>query len=66
MCAIQMNTSDNPGLWDIQVSTWLFCEFNAKVMSLFKRLVLGFKASHDVHEDGFLQALIRRLPVTTL
>ncbi len=42
MCATQMNTSDNPGLWDIQLSTWLSCEFNATVMSLFNRVVLVF------------------------
>ncbi len=23
-----MNTRDNPALWDIQLSTWVFCEFN--------------------------------------
>ena len=28
--------SDNPGLWDIQFSSWDFCESNAKVMSLIK------------------------------
>ncbi len=31
-----MNTSDNPGLWDIQFSSWDFCESNAKVMFLIK------------------------------
>ncbi len=45
-----MNTSDNPGLWDIQFSSWDFCESNAKVMSLINRLNLGFRASHDVRE----------------
>ncbi len=42
MCATQMNTSDNPGLWDIQLISWLFCEFNVTAKSLFNRLVLGF------------------------
>ncbi len=51
-----MNTSDNPGLWDIQFSSSVFCEFNATVKSLFNWLVLGFRASHDVREDGFLLA----------
>ncbi len=59
-----MNTSDNPGLWDIQFSSWDLCESNAKVMSLINRLFLGFRASHEVHEYGFLLASIRRLPVT--
>ncbi len=57
--------SDNPGLWDIQLSSrdfWLFCEIIAKVMSLLKRLFLGFWASHELCEDGFGS----RLQVTTL
>ncbi len=47
MCATQMNTSDNPGLWDIQFNSWLFCEFNATVKSLFSCI------THGVREGGF-------------
>ncbi len=42
-----MNTSDNPGLWDIQFNSWLFCEFNATVKSLFSCI------THGVREGGF-------------
>ncbi len=31
MCATQMNTSDNPELWDSQLSTWLFCELTRQL-----------------------------------
>ena len=31
MCATQMNTSDNPELWDIQLSSWLFCELTRQL-----------------------------------
>ncbi len=58
-CALH---SDNPGLWDIQLSSRDFCESNAKVMSLINRLFLGFRASHGLREDYFGS----RLPVTTL
>ena len=44
MCATQMNTSDNPGLWDMEFSSWVFCEFNATVKSLCNRLVLASTA----------------------
>ncbi len=37
-----MNTSDTPGLWDIQLSSWDFCESNAKVMSLIKSASFWF------------------------
>ncbi len=30
-CATQMNTSDNPELWDSQLSTWLFCELTRQL-----------------------------------
>ena len=36
---------------------------NATIMSFFNWLVLGFRASHDVRGDGFLQASIRRILV---
>ncbi len=32
MCTTQMNTSDNPiELWDIQLSSWLFCELTRQL-----------------------------------
>ncbi len=31
MCATQMNTSDNAELWDIHLSSWLFCELTRQL-----------------------------------
>ncbi len=31
MCATQMNTSDNPELWDIWLSSWLFWELTRQL-----------------------------------
>ena len=58
-CALH---SDNPRLWDIQLSSRDFCEIIVKVMSLIRRLFLGFRASHKLREDCFGS----RLQVTTL
>ncbi len=41
MCATQMNTNDNPELWDIQLSSWLFCKLRVSYV-LVKRVVLLF------------------------
>ncbi len=38
--------SDNPGLWDIQFSSWVFCESNVKVMSLIKSASSWFQRHH--------------------
>ncbi len=55
MCPTQMNTSDNPGLWDIQFSSWVFCEFNAIVKSLFKLASSWFQgSSYDVRVELLL------------
>ncbi len=44
-CALH---SDNPGLWDMQLSSRDFCEIIAKVMTLIRRVFLGFRASHGL------------------
>ncbi len=31
MCATQMFTSDNQKLWDIQLSSWLFCDLTQQL-----------------------------------
>ncbi len=64
MCATQMNTSDNPGLWDIQLSSWLFCELTRQLCPWLMANSCYFFASHTMHAGNFLQASAGRLLVT--
>ncbi len=52
MCATQMNTSDNPELWDIQLSSWLFCELTRQLCPCLKASSCYFKTSHTMHLRG--------------
>ncbi len=63
MCAPQMNTSDIPELWDIQLSSWLFCELTRQLCPCLLSSSCDFFALHTMHAD-VLQALAGRLPVT--
>ncbi len=74
MCATQMNTSDNPELWDIQLSSWLFCELMRQLCPClmasscyffgFEYYVLAENlAWHTMHARSFSQ-LAGRFPVT--
>ena len=48
MCATQMNTSDNPELWDIQLSYWLFSDLRWQCPWLMASSCY-FKTSHMMH-----------------
>ncbi len=80
ICATQMNTSDNPiELWDIQLSSRLFCELTLQLCSSLMASSCYFKTSHTMHawkvsittqglaydaRGDFVQASAGRLPVT--
>ncbi len=44
-----MNTSDNPELWDIQLSSWLFCELTRQLCPWLTAGSCCFKTSHTMH-----------------
>ncbi len=52
MCARQMNTSDNPELWGIQLSSWLFCELIRRLCSWLLASSCYFKTSHAMYVEG--------------
>ncbi len=64
MCATQKNINDNPELWDIHLSSWLFCELTRQLCPCLAASSCYFFASHTMHMENFLQALAGRLPVT--
>ena len=53
MCATQMNTSDNPELWDIQLSSWLFCELTRQLCPWLTASSCYFFALHTMHVGIF-------------
>ncbi len=63
MCATQMKPSDNPKLWDIQLSSWLFCELTRQLCPWLLASSCYVFASHMMHAGNFLQASAGRLPV---
>ncbi len=63
MCATQMSTSGNPELWDIQLSSWLFCELTQQLCPWMASFCYFF-ASHMMHAGNILEASAVRLRVT--
>ncbi len=47
-----MNTSNNPELWDIQLSSWLFCELRWQLCPWLVATSCYFKTSYDARTES--------------